>query len=86
MNHSESIGSVDHPVGMTVGESPPDFSLIGEPIGSGLTQVQQRHGMGRQLQLPRGALRAIESFIQRYPWFTLLLGVSAGYVLARRMR
>ena len=35
---------------------------------------------------PTRFLVNIESAIQRYPWPTLLLGFSIGYLLSRRMR
>jgi len=33
-----------------------------------------------------GWLRALESLIERYPWPTLLLALSLGYMISRRLR
>ena len=33
-----------------------------------------------------GWLEAVESLIERYPWPTLLLALSLGYIISRRLR
>lgn len=87
MEQQDSIGTVDQPAGATIvrlvpGSEPIDLSPSGD--------ISERHRAAEvkqsEPQWMNDLLNEIEDMIQRYPWPALILGVGAGYLLARRVR
>jgi hypothetical protein len=82
MEQQDSIDMVGHPVARTiVSRLVPGSESIDVPsLSRNIPQSQPE-----PLWI-NGLLNDIEDMIQQYPWPTVILGIGAGYLLARRVR
>ncbi|HEU4684928.1 MAG TPA: hypothetical protein VFS39_10545 [Nitrospira sp.] len=83
MDSQPMLEPVDRPVGMTAAGDPiaqrVGWSSPGPPAAeAGVVEAPRTRSLFLRSHL--------ESVIQQHPWPTLLLGIAAGYLLARRLR